>query len=133
VAPATTAVAAASAEVAGTEAAGTVEPTGTAGITTGEAGAAGDGTIAIADIPAAAAAFTGVAAGETAGSSGPPSVAGLAEVSVVPGIARYHRADCILIRFLGEDDLERMAPADAEAVGCVPCKACRPDQASADG
>ena len=28
--------------------------------------------------------------------------------TIVPGIARYHRADCILIRFLGADDLETL-------------------------
>jgi hypothetical protein len=47
-------------------------------------------------------------------------------VSVVPGIARYHVPDCILIRFLGEEDLETMSLPAAEAAGCVPCKACKP-------
>jgi hypothetical protein len=51
-----------------------------------------------------------------------------AEVSVVPGIARYHRSECILIRFLGTSDLETMTRRDAEQAGCVPCKACRPEQ-----
>ena len=51
------------------------------------------------------------------------------EVSVVPGIARYHTADCILIRFLSADDLESMTRQAAEASGCVPCKACRPEKA----
>jgi hypothetical protein len=55
------------------------------------------------------------------------------QVSVVPGIARYHMADCILIRFLGEDDLEIMSPQAAEATGCVPCRACRPEKALAEG
>jgi len=50
------------------------------------------------------------------------------EVTIVPGIARYHKKDCILIRFLGEDDLERMSRARAEESGCVPCRACRPDK-----
>jgi hypothetical protein len=54
-------------------------------------------------------------------------------VSVVPGIARYHKADCILIRFLSEDDLELMARRDAEATGCAPCRACRPERPSAAG
>jgi hypothetical protein len=48
-------------------------------------------------------------------------------VSVVPGITRYHLPACILIRFLGPEDLEVMTREAAEASGCVPCKACRPD------
>jgi hypothetical protein len=48
-------------------------------------------------------------------------------VSVVPGIARYHRADCLLIRFLGAEDLEVMTLPAAQASDCVPCKACRPE------
>ena len=47
---------------------------------------------------------------------------------VVPGITRYHREGCILIRFLGADDLERMTRAEAETGDCVPCKACQPDK-----
>jgi hypothetical protein len=50
-------------------------------------------------------------------------------VQVVPGITRYHRDGCILIRFLGPDDLETMTRERAEAAGCVPCKACKPDRA----
>jgi hypothetical protein len=48
-------------------------------------------------------------------------------VTVVPGIGRYHRAECILIRFLSEEDLEVTTKQAAEAAGSVPCKACRPD------
>jgi len=47
---------------------------------------------------------------------------------VVPGIARYHLADCILIRFLGPDDLETMTRQAAEEANCIPCKACRPEK-----
>ena len=53
------------------------------------------------------------------------------QVTVVPGIARYHMPDCILIRFLGEDDLEAMPLGRAEESGCVPCRACRPERALA--
>jgi hypothetical protein len=53
------------------------------------------------------------------------------EVTVVPGITRYHRDDCILIRFLSDDDLERMTREAAVAADCVPCKACQPDTALA--
>jgi hypothetical protein len=52
-------------------------------------------------------------------------------VTVVPGITRYHRDDCILIRFLGEDDLETMTLARAEETDCAPCRACRPEVAHA--
>jgi hypothetical protein len=51
----------------------------------------------------------------------------------VPGIARYHTADCILIRFLSDDDLETMTRKAAEENGCVPCRACRPEKAAAEG
>jgi len=54
------------------------------------------------------------------------------DVTVVPGVARYHRTECILIRFLGPGDLEVMTKQAAEAVGCVPCRACQPDKPSAD-
>jgi len=50
---------------------------------------------------------------------------------VVPGIARYHRSDCLLIRFLSADDLDVMTKEAAVADGCVPCKACRPDDVKA--
>jgi hypothetical protein len=48
-------------------------------------------------------------------------------VTVVPGVPRYHRAECILIRFMGEDDLERMPLEAAKEAGCTPCRACQPD------
>jgi hypothetical protein len=54
------------------------------------------------------------------------------QVSVVPGITRYHRSDCLLIRFLSADDLEVMTKRAATECGCVPCKACKPDQITAD-
>ena len=54
------------------------------------------------------------------------------EVIIVPGIARYHRNQCILIRFLGPEDLESMTMQAAEEAGCVPCKACRPEQVLED-
>jgi len=55
------------------------------------------------------------------------------EVTVVPGVPRYHRRGCILIRFLSDGDLETTTSRAAEAAGSVPCKACQPDKpASAD-
>jgi hypothetical protein len=50
------------------------------------------------------------------------------EVTMVPGVARYHRSGCILIRFLGGDDLETTTRQAAEADGCIPCRACEPDK-----
>ncbi len=56
---------------------------------------------------------------------------GRVEVTVVPGVARYHRSGCILIRFLGADDLEIMTRQEAEEATFVPCRACQPDQLEA--
>jgi len=50
------------------------------------------------------------------------------EVVIVPGVARYHRGGCILIRFLGGDDVETSTAREAEANGCVPCRACEPEK-----
>ncbi len=47
---------------------------------------------------------------------------------MVPGVPRYHNAQCILIRFMGENDLEKMTLGEAREVGCTPCRACLPDQ-----
>ncbi len=61
-----------------------------------------------------------------AGADGRPS--GPVTVTVVPGVARYHRSGCILIRFLGDDDLQTMSRQAAEDASFVPCRACQPDQ-----
>jgi len=49
-------------------------------------------------------------------------------VTVVPGVPRYHNASCILIRFMGEGDLETTTLAAAREADCTPCRACLPDQ-----
>jgi hypothetical protein len=54
------------------------------------------------------------------------------EVTVVPGVPRYHHPHCLLIRFMGEDDLDKMTLGEARQAGCTPCRACLPDQAEAD-
>jgi hypothetical protein len=64
------------------------------------------------------------AAGGPASGTGP----GRIEVTVVPGVARYHRSECILIRFLGAGDLEIMTRQEAEEAKFMPCRACQPDQ-----
>jgi hypothetical protein len=50
------------------------------------------------------------------------------EVVIVPQEARYHRSGCTLIRLLGSDELEPSTQQEAEAAGCVPCRACKPDK-----
>jgi hypothetical protein len=68
----------------------------------------------------------------TADSAGDESARGISgQVTVVPGIARYHRSQCILIRFLGADDLETMTRKAAEDADLAPCRACQPDKALA--
>ena len=47
---------------------------------------------------------------------------------MVPGVSRYHRSECILIRFLGDGDLETMTKQEAVAAKLVACRACQPDQ-----
>jgi hypothetical protein len=62
---------------------------------------------------------------------GKPS-SGVEQVTVVPGVPRYHDPDCILIRFMDHEHVQRMTVADAEKAGCTPCRACQPDQAQRD-
>jgi hypothetical protein len=54
---------------------------------------------------------------------------GQREVTVVPGVPRYHDANCILIRFMGDDDLQKMTLDEATEAGCTPCRACVPEHA----
>jgi hypothetical protein len=49
------------------------------------------------------------------------------EIRVVPGVARYHQPRCVLIRFMGESDLDTMTIAEARQGGYDPCRACLPD------
>ncbi len=46
---------------------------------------------------------------------------------MVPGVPRFHRSECILIRFMGDNDLQRMPAEQARKAGCTPCRACQPD------
>ena len=48
-------------------------------------------------------------------------------MTVVPGVPRYHEPHCILIRFMGEDDIQKLTIPEAEEAGCTPCAACLPD------
>ncbi len=54
------------------------------------------------------------------------------EVTVVPGVPRYHNPHCLLIRFMGQDDLDQMTLDAARQAGCTPCRACLPDQPEAN-
>jgi hypothetical protein len=72
-----------------------------------------------------------VAASETG--SEPPAAAegdpapGSDLVTVVPGVPRYHRTDCVLIRFMPEGDVQKQSVAAARDAGCTPCAACQPE------
>jgi hypothetical protein len=66
-----------------------------------------------------------------AGSPAEKPAPGRIEVTVVPGVARYHRSECILIRFLGGGDLEIMTRQEAEEAKFAACRACQPDQLEA--
>jgi hypothetical protein len=48
-------------------------------------------------------------------------------VTVIPGVPRYHDPDCILIRFMDEDDVARKSIPEAKAANCTPCIACQPE------
>ena len=60
----------------------------------------------------------------SAGQAGPAQAAGL--VTVLPGVPRYHQPDCVLIRFMPDDEIQRLPVAQAKAGGCTPCAACQP-------
>ncbi len=98
-------------------------------VAVGTAAASQAGAVAAVGSPEPATAGT---AAPEAGEAGAPAIGLDDQVSVVPGIARYHKADCILIRFLSDDDLELMSRREAEAGGCAPCRACRPDRPASD-
>ena len=91
------------------------------------------------DKPAGSGADVGAGSGPAAGAGDGRDRGGRAdylddEVVIVPGVARYHRGGCILIRFLGGDDVETSTAREAEANGCVPCRACEPEKPlSAEG
>ena len=48
------------------------------------------------------------------------------QVTVVPGVPRYHTDNCILIRFMDDDDMQQMSLKAATDAGCTPCGACQP-------
>jgi hypothetical protein len=62
---------------------------------------------------------------------GEPSAAetpsGVRLVTVVPGVPRYHNANCILIRFMPETDVQSLTIPEARNLNCTPCAACQPE------
>lgn len=54
-------------------------------------------------------------------------LSGTEQATVVPGVPRYHVSDCILVRFMDDEDVQRMTVAEAEKAGCTPCGACQPE------
>ena len=75
---------------------------------------------------------TGDAAAVSEAGSEPPGAAEgdaapeAALVAVVPGVPRYHRTDCVLIRFMPEGDVRKLSVEAAKDTGCTPCAACQP-------
>lgn len=53
------------------------------------------------------------------------------QVTVVPGVPRYHEQNCILIRFMDDGDVQKMTVREAAEAGCTPCRACQPDDPTA--
>jgi hypothetical protein len=62
--------------------------------------------------------------------SGAKAAAGDTQVAIIPGVPRYHAPNCILIRFMEEEELEKMTLEEAKAAGCTPCTACQADPSS---
>jgi hypothetical protein len=60
------------------------------------------------------------------GTSDADTVSEAALVTVVPGVPRYHRPDCVLIRFMPDGDVQKVPVAQAKDAGCTPCAACQP-------
>jgi hypothetical protein len=56
-----------------------------------------------------------------------PQGSGARLVTVIPGVPRYHDPDCILIRFMDDEDIARKSIPEAKAANCTPCAACQPE------
>jgi hypothetical protein len=48
-------------------------------------------------------------------------------VSVIRGVPRYHDAECVLIRFMPDGDIQKLSIPQAKELGCTPCAACQPE------
>ena len=67
------------------------------------------------------------AADEPPAGSGAAAAPETALVAVVRGVPRYHLQDCVLIRFMPDDDLRKLTIPQAREEGCTPCGACQPE------
>jgi hypothetical protein len=56
-----------------------------------------------------------------------PQSADVRLVTVIPGVPRYHDPDCILIRFMDDEDVAKKSIPEAKAANCTPCAACQPE------
>jgi hypothetical protein len=80
-----------------------------------------------------AATETETAAEAESGESEPPAATtadpalGAGLVSVIRGVPRYHDAECVLIRFMPEGDIQKLSIPQAKELGCTPCAACQPE------
>ena len=98
----------------------------------GVAAEPGTASDVVPDEPAREADRDGDAVGEA---EGEPSEAAKEEdaeagpglVTVVPGVPRYHRTDCVLIRFMPAGDVHQVPVSEARDAGCTPCAACQPE------
>ena len=77
--------------------------------------------------PSADAATGGADAEKAAATDAGSSEGSPKQVTVVQGVPRYHKEDCILIRFMADDDVQKMTIRQATEAGCTPCRACHPD------
>jgi hypothetical protein len=83
-------------------------------------GTRGGETVAAASQPAATSGGATVPGEDSRG-------AGNQQVIIVPGVARYHRPDCRLLRFVRDQDMQSVTREHAVASGCVPCRDCQPE------
>jgi hypothetical protein len=59
--------------------------------------------------------------------SAPPPDVGL--VALIRGVPRYHQPECVLIRFMPDEDIQKLSVPEAKEAGCTPCSACQPAEA----
>jgi hypothetical protein len=90
---------------------------------------AGLGLVADPESETEAAAEAEAESGESeppAGTTADPAP-GAGLVSVIRGVPRYHDAECVLIRFMPEGDIQKLSIPQAKELGCTPCAACQPE------
>ena len=101
-------------------------PAGDADHEAGPNGKTGETAEPEADLAAGSAPEAEAAAEAEDVSAAAPAPDGAASVAVVRGVPRYHKPDCVLIRFMPEGDLQKLTVPQAKEDGCTPCTACQP-------